>query len=361
MKKVISLAQKARGMTSPNPLVGAIIMKNNSICGQGYHHKAGTPHAEIMALRQAKSMAKGSTLYVNLEPCCHCGKTPPCTKAIIEHKIKRVVIGMKDPNPLVAGKGIEELEKAGISVTVGVMEESAKKLNEIFCKYITTGMPYITMKTAVTLDGKIATYKGISKWITGESARQYVHKQRFIHDAVMVGIGTILKDDPLLTCRLPGKKNKLMTRIIVDSKGTIPLTARVLMESPWHRTIVAVTKEITSNKSLSLKTGNTEVVVTKSKNGKVDVFDLFHLLGKKGITSILLEGGGTLNAAVIEDNLADKLLMFIAPKIIGGTHAPTFIEGIGKSTMDEALNLSFSQQKWFDNDLMLEYYFKPAQ
>jgi diaminohydroxyphosphoribosylaminopyrimidine deaminase/5-amino-6-(5-phosphoribosylamino)uracil reductase len=218
-------------------------------------------------------------------------------------------------------------------------------------------MPFVTIKAAVTLDGKIASPTGNSKWITGEAARTFVHKQRFIHDAVMVGIGTILADDPLLTCRFPGTHPPRISRIIVDSKGRIPPGARVLEEKPGHRTIVAVTPQAPGDNISALEQKNAEVLVMQSKEGKVDMHHLFHHLGEKGITSVLVEGGGTLNASIIEQGLADKLMIFIAPKILGGREAPTFMEGKGKELMSEALHLSFEREKWFHNDLMLEYYF----
>jgi diaminohydroxyphosphoribosylaminopyrimidine deaminase / 5-amino-6-(5-phosphoribosylamino)uracil reductase len=365
MEKVFSLAKKGEGTTSPNPLVGAIIEKDNTIYGQGYHKKAGGPHAEIAAIRDAEKRNQGNvegcTLYVNLEPCCHTGKTPPCTKAIIESGIKRVVIGMEDPNPLVRGKGIEELKKAGIAVTTGIMENAARKLNEIFCTYISSGMPFVTVKAAVTLDGKIATHTGSSQWITGKEARTYVHRQRHIHDGVMVGIGTVLTDNPLLTCRLAGENRTKTSRIIVDSTGRIPPEARVLEEEPGYQTIVAVTPRAPGDKITTLEQKNAEVMVIQSKEGKVDIRSLLHQLGERGITSVLVEGGGTLNASIIEQGLADKLLLFIAPKIIGGRDAPTFMEGRGKEQMSEALLLSFEQEKWFHSDLMLEYYFKKTK
>ena len=357
MKKVLALAKKGQGMTSPNPLVGAIVEKNNIICGQGYHKKAGTPHAEIIALHRAGSRAKGSTLYVNLEPCCHFGKTPPCTEAIIKSKVSRVVVGMKDPNPLVSGKGLQRLIDAVISVSTGILQTKAKKVNEVFCKYITSGLPFVTVKAAATLDGKIATYNGNSRWVTGEASRHFVQHLRFYHDAIMVGIGTILTDDPSLTCRLPDKKKFRFSRVIIDSRGRIPLNAKVFTEECNHRTIVVVTEEVVNKKRIAIEKRGAEVIVTKTKDRKVHIPHLFQLLGEKGISSVLLEGGGTLNSSIIEHRMADKLILFLAPKIIGGKNAPTFVEGKGKALMNEAVPLSFSQQKWFDDDVMLEYYF----
>lgn len=357
MKKALALAKKGRGMTSPNPLVGAVVVKNDVIIGQGYHKKAGDPHAEVIALRNAGTRAKGSTLYVNLEPCCHHGKTPPCTDSIIKNNIKRVVIGMKDPDSRVSGKGMLELQRAGISVCTGVCEADAKKINEVFCKYITMKLPFVTMKAAVTLDGKIAAFNGNSRWITGKASREYVHKLRFFHDAVMVGIGTVLTDDPMLTCRVPGGMRKKISRIIVDSRGRIPLKARVLDAENNHRTIVAVAGKISENKLNELKSRSVEVINTESDNQRVHIRKLFSILGQKDITSILLEGGGTLNASVIQNRLVDKFLLFIAPKIIGGKEAPTCVEGKGLADMNDAFMLSFSKQKRFGEDVMLEYYF----
>jgi diaminohydroxyphosphoribosylaminopyrimidine deaminase/5-amino-6-(5-phosphoribosylamino)uracil reductase len=361
MKKALALARKGQGMTSPNPLVGAVLVKNNCIVGQGYHKRAGEPHAEVIALLRAGNRAKGSTLYVNLEPCCHYGKTPPCTNSIIRNSIKRVVIGMKDPDQRVSGKGILQLKNAGISVCAGVLEADAKKLNEIFCKYTTSGLPFVTMKAAVTLDGKIAAYNGNSRWVTGERSRKFVHKLRFFHDAVMVGIGTVLKDDPLLTCRVNGKKGKIFVRIIADSRGRIPLKARVLDEENNHRTIVAATSKIPEKKHGALKDRGVDIIITEPDNGRVNILQLFKILGQQGISSVLLEGGGTLNSSVIKNRLVDKLLLFIAPKIIGGKEAPTCVEGKGMADMNDAFMLSFSRQKRFGEDFMLEYYFNKQE
>ncbi|MBN2533057.1 MAG: bifunctional diaminohydroxyphosphoribosylaminopyrimidine deaminase/5-amino-6-(5-phosphoribosylamino)uracil reductase RibD [Spirochaetales bacterium] len=357
MKKTLALAKRGEGMTSPNPAVGAILVKNEVIVGQGFHKRAGTPHAEVIALLEAGKKAEGSTLYVNLEPCCHYGKTPPCVNRIIQNKIKRVVIGMKDPNPLVNGKGIAALKKAGISVLTGVLETDAKKINEIFCKYITGGLPFVTMKAAITLDGKIASYSGSSRWITGEASRKFVHKLRFIHDAVMVGIGTVLNDDPLLTCRFSGKKEKPISRIIVDSRGRIPLNARVLNPATRHRTIIASTTGLPERKYNALEQKGAEIILTESDNGRVNILKLFTILGQRGICSVFLEGGGTLNSSIINNRLADKLFLFIAPKIIGGKEAPTWVEGKGIEDINAALMCTFSRQKRFGDDIMLEYYF----
>ena len=353
MKLALKLAIKARGNTFPNPLVGAVIVNKGRVVGKGYHKKAGTPHAEIHALEEAGDMAKGATLYVNLEPCSHEGKTPPCVNAIIRQNISRVVIGMSDPNPLVNGKGIKILQDSGIKVSVGLLEKQAKKINEIFIKYITSRLPFITLKAAVSIDGKICSKTGESKWITNEQSRQYVHKQRFYHNAVMVGINTIIKDDPHLTCRLENKKTHYPYRIILDSSLKINLMANILQDKYKEKIIIATTENADEDKLRQLQKTGINVIITGKT--KVNIADLLKILGKREITSIMVEGGSTVFTSLIEDDMFDKILLFIAPKIIGGKNALTITEGSGIESIQSAKKLKLHKIHKFEDDIMLEY------
>ncbi len=364
MKMAINLAKKAMGQTTPNPLVGAVIVNNGKIIGRGYHRKSGTAHAEVIAIENIKYKNKNSTLYINLEPCSHFGKTPPCTDKIIQSgMIERVVIGMQDPNPLVSGSGIKKLRNAGIKVDAGILKKESVLLNEVFIKYITTKIPFVLLKSAVTLDGKIATVTGNSKWITGKESRQYVHKLRSCYDAVIVGIGTVITDDPELTVRgglINSITRKNPIRIIIDSNGRIPIHARVLDSQGTVKTIIAATNKISSNKLSKLKKKNIQVIICKNEEKKVDLKDLLKRLGKKGITSILLEGGGKLNASFLQNKLIDKLNIFIAPKIVGGKKAPGFIMGNGIESLKDAYQLTSIDVKRFGDDILLEAYIKES-
>jgi diaminohydroxyphosphoribosylaminopyrimidine deaminase/5-amino-6-(5-phosphoribosylamino)uracil reductase len=360
MRMALELAGKGEGKVSPNPMVGAVVAKKNTIISTGYHAKAGESHAEVLALEKAGKAAEGATLYLTLEPCCHYGKTPPCTKRIIRSGIKRVVIALKDPNPLVNGKGIEELKKAGIAVDVGLLKEEAAVLNEVFLKYITAGRPFVALKAAITLDGKIATASGESRWITGESARKYGHKLRSLSDAVMVGIGTILKDNPLLTVRKGIEKGKNPIRIIVDSKGKIPLDSRVFNSTEKARTnaktIVALTELASPERRAAIRKSGGEILPVRNQNGQVDLEHLMKELGKKEITSVLLEGGSLLNASFLKRKLVDKIYLFIAPKIIGGNKAISFIGGSGIESLEKAYRLTPARVRKLGEDILLELY-----
>lgn len=356
MKRALELAKKGVGYTNPNPLVGAVIVKEGRIIGEGYHQMYGGPHAEINAFTNATEDVAGATMYVTLEPCSHYGKTPPCANAIVEKKIKKVVIGLKDPNPLVSGKGIEILKNNGIEVVTGVLEEEGRKLNEIFLKYITTKLPFCILKTAMTLDGKIATYTGDSKWITNEKSREFVHQIRHRVSGIMVGIGTILADDPMLNSRLKNGIGSDPHRIIVDSHGRIPLEARILNMESNARTIIAVTEQAPEDKIKLLKDKGAEIIVTPMKNGKVDLSSLMKELGERKIDSVLLEGGGSLNYSALEEGIVDKIYAFIAPKIIGGSEAKTPVEGKGKEFVKDAVILQSIEIQRFDNDIMIEGY-----
>ncbi|MBM7871276.1 diaminohydroxyphosphoribosylaminopyrimidine deaminase/5-amino-6-(5-phosphoribosylamino)uracil reductase [Clostridium pascui] len=356
MKLALELAKKGEGRVNPNPLVGAVIVKDNKIIGEGYHGYYGGPHAEINAFSSAKENVEGSTMYVTLEPCCHYGKTPPCVNAIIKNNIKKVIVGMLDPNPRVAGKGVEILREHGIEVITGVLEEECKNLNEIFIKYIGTKLPFVIMKYAMTLDGKIAAFTGDSKWITGEAARKEVHKLRNKVSGIMVGIGTVLQDNPSLTCRMQGGISP--KRIIVDSNLRIPLNSSVLNIKDETLTIVATTKKVSEENIQLLKDKGVEVLIVEDMDGRVNLQALIKKLGEMGIDSILLEGGSTLNYSAIEQGIVDKVQAYIAPKIIGGESAKTPIGGEGKALMSESIILQNVIFKTFDEDILIEGYVK---
>ncbi len=354
MKRAIELAILGTGCTNPNPLVGAVIVKNDKIISEGHHELCGSHHAEINALNNATEDVIGATMYVTLEPCSHHGKTPPCADAIVKSGMAKVVIGMMDPNPLVAGKGIKILKSNGIEVITGVMEKEVRKINEIFIKYITTKMPFCIMKTAMTLDGKIASKTGDSKWITNEKSRAYVHELRNRLSAIMVGVGTVLKDDPMLTTRL-NKINSLdPIRIIVDSNARTPIDAKVFNNNSKADTIIACTENADKSKIEVFKKMGAKVIITQEINGRVDLIYLMKTLGEMKIDSVLLEGGGELNYSALESGIVDKVLIFIAPKIIGGSSCKTPIGGIGKDFMKEALRLKNISVKKFDDDIMIE-------
>ncbi|EDP69019.1 Riboflavin biosynthesis protein RIBD (pirimidine deaminase and pirimidine reductase) [Carnobacterium sp. AT7] len=348
------MARKGKGWTTPNPLVGAIIVKGGRVIGQGYHQKYGQPHAEVNAIASAKEDVTGATLYVTLEPCSHFGKTPPCSDLLIDKNIKRVVVGTLDPNPLVAGKGIERLRSNGIEVVTGVLEEESQKLNEIFIKYIVTKEPFVVMKNAMSLDGKIATVTGESQWISGESSRKQVHSLRHELAGIMVGIETIIKDDPQLTSRTLNSRNPI--RIVVDSQLRIPIASKVLTQQDKAKTIVATTRRANKEKLDTLKQMDIEVLVTKEKGGRVDLKELMKLLGAKGIDSILLEGGANLNFSALEEGIVDKIQSYIAPKIIGGKEAKTAVEGAGVHSLKNAFQIDRMTPVMVGEDLFVEGY-----
>lgn len=354
MRRAIELARKGVGSTNPNPLVGAVIVKGNRIIGEGYHEYYGGPHAEVNAFANATEDVGGAKMYVTLEPCSHYGKTPPCAKKIVEKGIKEVVIGMKDPNPIVEGRGIKILQENGIKVTSGVLEKEVRELNDVFIKYITTKMPFCIMKTAMTMDGKIATYTGDSKWITNELSRQYVHEIRNRVSAIMVGIGTVLKDNPKLTTRLKDREGRNPIRVVVDSSGRIPMDCEVLNSLSEAKTIIAVTNRAKKEKVEEIINKGAEVIVTPEKCGKVDITYLMKELGQRNIDSVLLEGGGTLNFSALNEKIVDKVVTFIAPKIIGGESSKTPVEGNGIEFMAEAIELENMKFTNFNQDLMIE-------
>ncbi|MFQ5454677.1 MAG: bifunctional diaminohydroxyphosphoribosylaminopyrimidine deaminase/5-amino-6-(5-phosphoribosylamino)uracil reductase RibD [Nitrospirota bacterium] len=359
MRITLSLASKGRGTTSPNPMVGAIIVKDNIIIGKGYHRKAGTPHAEILALRDAGNNAEGGTLYVNLEPCCHIRKlTPPCTKEIIASRIKRVAIGMIDPNPEVSGQGIKELKKAGIEVDYNILQNDAERLNEVFTKYITTERPFVIMKIASSLDGKAALADGTSQWITGEYARGYVHRLRNDVDAVMVGIGTVNKDDPLLTTRLGKRKGKDPVKVIVDSRLSIQPTAKVLNQGSEIRVYIATTKRADRDKIKQIEKRGCEILIIDSEDEKekVDLSELMRILGEKKITSLLIEGGSEINASALKNGIVDKVIFMIAPIIIGGHNSKGSVGGISPERLSDSAKIRDIKIKRLGEDIIAEGY-----
>ncbi|MBP2072134.1 bifunctional diaminohydroxyphosphoribosylaminopyrimidine deaminase/5-amino-6-(5-phosphoribosylamino)uracil reductase RibD [Thermoanaerobacterium butyriciformans] len=355
MKRALQLAKLGVGHTNPNPLVGAVIVKNGKIIGEGYHEYYGGPHAEINALKNAKEDVKGAQLYVTLEPCCHYGKTPPCVDAIVKSGIKDVFIAMEDPNKLVSGKGIKHLKEAGLNVYTGLLKDEAEKLNEIFIKYITTKKPYVILKSAMTIDGKIATTTGDSKWITNEKSREHVHMMRGGVMAIMVGINTVIKDNPYLTTRIDGLKNPL--RVIVDSRGRIPLDANVVIDKS-ARTIVATTDMMPYKKVKALKDSCVDVIVLDKLNNEVDLKKLMDMLGEMGIDSVIIEGGGTLNYSALKEGIVDKVMFYIAPKIIGGSNSLTPVEGKGIDLIKDAIIVEKLDVKRFDDDILMEGYIK---
>ena len=338
MLQAIQLAKQGEGWTNPNPMVGAVIVKNGRIIGKGYHKKCGELHAERNAIASLTESAEGATIYVTLEPCCHYGKTPPCTEAIIEQKIKRVVIGSRDPNPKVSGKGIKMLQEAGIEVIEDFMREECDRLNPVFFHYITTKTPYVVMKYAMTLDGKIATKTGASKWITGEAARAEVQHMRHRYMGIMAGIGTVIADDPMLNVRVEGWKSPI--RILCDSGLRIPLDGQIVKSAGKYRTIVAYAdSENTEAKRKSLHEMGVETICCSDENNQVDLKKLMKYLGEEGIDSILLEGGGTLNDSALRAGIVQEVQAFIAPKLFGGMNSKTPVEGIGVRFPSEAVKL----------------------
>lgn len=357
MKMALQLAEQGRGWTSPNPMVGAVIVKDGVVVGKGFHQAAGGPHAEIHALDDAGKKARGATLYVSLEPCNHTGRTPPCTQAILRSGVKRVVAGMKDPNPRVTGGGLDFLQSHGIDVSVGVCEDACRRVNEIFIKYATTSLPFVIMKCAATLDGCIATQTGDSKWITNSLSRRFVHDLRHAIDAVMVGIGTVLKDDPRLTTRLEGRKASDPVRIVLDTHLSIPPDAQLLHLTSDSDTLIVTGSGVAPEKRLLLKSTGVRFLALKENEGRIDLTALMVKLGEMGITSLLIEGGSRVNSAALRAGIVDKIFMFYAPKICGGNGIP-ICRGAGINLMEESLQVTDISVHRFANDVMIEGYLK---
>jgi diaminohydroxyphosphoribosylaminopyrimidine deaminase / 5-amino-6-(5-phosphoribosylamino)uracil reductase len=354
MKRALTLARRGVGKTSPNPAVGCVVVRNNEIVGEGWHRKAGTPHAEVHALRMAAESARGADVFVTLEPCAHYGKTPPCTDALIRAGVAQVFVGMTDPNPLVSGKGMAVLRDAGIDVECGVLERECRKVNEPFIKHVTTGLPFVILKSAMTLDGKTATATGDSKWITNEKSRRYVHRLRAMVDAVMVGVGTVLADDPQLTCRM-GVRGEDPLRVIVDSRlSTPPAAALFSMKSP-AKTLLA-TIEPYSSRNCALVEAGAEILTCRESGGRVDLEDLLCKLGERGVQSVLLEGGRELGGAALRKGIIDKFLLFYAPKILGAEDGFGLCAGAGPDRMADAFMLRDLTVTRFGGDILVTGY-----
>lgn len=359
MERAIELAKRGMGCTSPNPMVGAVIVKDGRIIGEGYHERCGKLHAERNALASLIESAEGATMYVTLEPCCHYGKTPPCTEAIMEHKLGKVVVGSRDPNPLVAGKGAALLREAGIEVVEDYMRDECDEINSVFFHYITTKRPYVAMKYAMTMDGKIATRTGASKWITEDVARQHVQQLRHQYKGIMVGIETVLKDDPMLNCRMEGGIDPV--RIICDSHLRIPMDSRIVQTAKEIPTVVATLKngEESLSKQKALLDAGVKVIILPEKDGHIDLSVLMDELGGHSIDSILLEGGGTLNESALKEQIVHKAYVYVAPKIFGGTKAKTPVGGVGVQTPDNAYKFQLMECRKLGEDVLLTYDIHP--
>lgn len=351
MLYALQLAKKGRGYVNPNPMVGAILVKNDRVIGQGYHEKYGGLHAERNALESCIESPEGSTLYVTLEPCCHFGKTPPCTDAILKNGIRKVVIGSKDPNPIVAGKGIELLRKQGLEVVESVLKTECDKLNEVFFHFIQTNTPFVVMKYAMTMDGKTAAYTGKSKWITGETARRNVHKDRHRYSAIMAGIGTVLADDPLLTCRVENGRNPI--RIICDTHLRTPLESQIVITAKDVPTIIA-TSCTDLNKHKPYTAAGCRILPVSEKDGHLNLLELMEKLGEEKIDSILLESGGILNWSALQNGIVNKVQAYIAPKLLGGVNGKTPVAGIGVESPDNAFFLTNSVITCLGEDILIE-------
>ena len=360
MRRALELARKGEGHTSPNPMVGCVVVKDGRIISEGYHEKYGEFHAERNALTRCTEDTAGADLYVTLEPCCHQGKTPPCTDIIIEKKIARVFVGSMDSNPLVAGKGVQILRDHGIYVETGILDAECRKLNEVFYHYIATKTPFVVMKYAMTLDGKIACATGDSKWVTGEIARTQVHRMRGRYRGIMVGIGTVLADDPMLNCRVEGGVDPV--RIICDSNLRIPTESQIVKTASDIETIVACSQEALESerkqeKIRRLKEAGIQIIGTEGAHG-VNLVELMKKLGGQNIDSILLEGGGTLNASALEDGIVDKVYAYIAGKLIGGMDARSPVEGMGIDRMADAITLQNVEIEKLGDDFCIVGYVK---
>lgn len=360
MKMALELAAKAMGRTSPNPMVGAVIVKDGKVVGQGFHARAGTLHAEVVAIKDAGDQTQGATIYVTLEPCCHFGRTGPCTQAVIKAGIKRVVVAATDPNPLVAGKGIKQLQEAGLDVVSGIMEEESLKLNEVFHKYITTKLPFVVAKVAMSLDGKIATRTGESQWITGPMAREKTHRLRDRYDAILVGIGTVLADNPSLTTRLPDKNGRDPIRIVLDSNARTPPVCKMLSQDSTAPTYIVVSKNADPAKTKELEKAGAKIIWLDSTLGGINLHNLLKWLGDVQITSLLVEGGAGIQGSFFSEGLVDKVAWFIAPKVIGGKDAPGPVGGQGIERLPNALGLDNIEISRCGEDILVTGYVKKS-
>jgi diaminohydroxyphosphoribosylaminopyrimidine deaminase / 5-amino-6-(5-phosphoribosylamino)uracil reductase len=353
LRMACKLAEKAAGRTSPNPMVGAVLVRDGKIIGSGFHEFAGADHAEIVALKKAGGRAEGATLYINLEPCNHQGRTPPCTSALIAAGVREVVAGMKDPNPLVSGKGLRALSRAGIQVRSGVLEQECRALNEAFTKFITRRLPFVTLKLAASLDGKIATASGDSRWISCEKSRVTVHQLRNRYDAVLVGAGTVIADNPQLTCRIPGGRDPW--RIILDGRLRIPLTAEFLRQRSSDKNIVVTSNTASLAKIRALETLGATVWRLPLRSGAVSWQRLLKKMAHKGIVSVLIEGGATTAAGALREKAVDKMLLFYAPKLLGGD-ARYMIDSLGIERIKHSVALQHLEIQKSGTDLLVSGY-----
>lgn len=357
MEMAFALAEKARGWTSPNPLVGAVIVNKGQIVGWGYHEEAGKSHAEIVALRRAGDKAKGATLYVTLEPCTHWGRTPPCVDTLLESKLSRVVIASVDPNPLTRGRGIVRLRQAGIDVSVGVLAEKNSRLNETYEKYITRRIPFVTVKAALSLDGKMATHLGDSKWISSPECREYSHLLRGENDAIMVGSGTILADDPLLTVRHKTWGKKKITRVIVDRNLRLSPSARIFSTVASGKIVIFTRADASEERINRLQASGAEIVRLNQPTGPKQLPEILAELGGREISSLLVEGGSRLIASFLDKKLIDKVIFFLSPKLIGGQEAPgLWSKGKGVDRIAQSLNLKSARHFSLGRDIIIEGY-----
>ncbi len=356
MLRALELALKARGRTSPNPMVGAVVVRGERVVGEGYHRHAGGIHAEVGALRKAGAAARGADLYVNLEPCSHQGRTPPCTEAIIRAGIGRVFAAVKDPNPLVSGEGGRQLRRAGVSVRFGLAAPEARRANESYLKYIRTGLPFVFVKSAISLDGKTATKTGDSRWITGGGAREKVHELRDGADAIMVGIGTVRADDPSLTTRLPAGSGSDPVRVIIDPLLRLPRSAKVLNRGAGAGVVVVTGRHAPPERAERLRVAGAELLVVEGAGKRIDMRRLMEILGRRGMTSVMIEGGSEVAASAFEAGVVDKVVYFIAPKIIGGRDAPTAVGGEGITWLRDAIRLRDMRVSPLEGDFMVEGY-----
>lgn len=357
MEMAYSLAEKARGRTSPNPCVGAVVVKAGRIVGWGYHQEAGQPHAEIVALERAGARARGATLYLTLEPCVHWGRTPPCVDRLLETGLKRVVVSAYDPNPLVNKKGVARLRQAGIKVETGLLNHLNLKLNESYVKYITGRVPFVTLKAALSLDGKMAAASGDSRWISCPESRYFVQNLRAEHDAILVGINTILKDDPELTLRLEETSGKKWHRVVLDTHLRFPAGARVLKNLRGGQVLIFTGTEVSGERASRLRQEGAEIIQLPAAGGQVDLTAVLEELGRREISSVLVEGGATVLTSFIQQKLADKVYIFLSPRFIGGEKSPTPFEGRGAETVAEALELKNLRHFKIRKDIIVEGYF----
>jgi diaminohydroxyphosphoribosylaminopyrimidine deaminase/5-amino-6-(5-phosphoribosylamino)uracil reductase len=353
IERAIALAGRGRGVVSPNPMVGAVVVSpDGRIVGEGWHEGPGLPHAEVVALRDAGDRARGATLYTSLEPCSHYGRTPPCVRAVLEAGIARVVAATRDPNPVVDGRGLDELRASGVEVREGVLAEEARRLNEAFAKHVRTGLPFVVWKMAASLDGKVAARDGSSRWITGESARADVHRLRAWSDAIVVGARTAIVDDPSLTVREPGYRGRPPLRVLVDARGRVPATGDLFDDAA--PTLVATTQLAPEERRDEWSAAGAEVVVYEAEADAVPLRELVRDLGKRDVQGVLLEGGATLAFSMVEDGLVDRVVLYLAPKLIGGAQAPTVLGGRGFAPIASAVPLRMRSFDLIGEDLRVE-------